>query len=342
MLLILPGIARGARDLPPPLVDAMPLRSWLRSGGGRVLAKSDAQEEVAGKRSSEAVAAPGDPKGEDAAEEVGHDDGVAAALGTAGDISGGDVGGAEAAESAEGEDLVEDAESSVKEDTAELVMRAEFHSLHDAAEHSPAQFRNYADAVELAVQAISMSGNGPTGVAKTPLGVDWGLCAWVAAAVSATVIILAILLVLARASVRLAAARSGVLVAVGLPAVPGVEPILAVGAAVQQKSLGDVSNMPISSLRNIRDVTLVHRGVWRCLRISRSMRFGESHVWLEAPDGSALRIRGGQAAIRLGPLGSEEPVDLAGASPYQATSEIFGASTVVPSALVDAVATFPA
>eukprot|EP00927_Polykrikos_kofoidii_P054061 TRINITY_DN48545_c0_g1_i1.p1 TRINITY_DN48545_c0_g1~~TRINITY_DN48545_c0_g1_i1.p1 ORF type:complete len:350 (-),score=50.33 TRINITY_DN48545_c0_g1_i1:162-1211(-) len=223
-------------------------------------------------------------------------------------------------------------------DTAEYVLCAEFFNERAAGTF---RTRRYADAVDLVVRAIKMVRNGPTGVSSRRPGVDWGLVAWVAASLSACIFTLAIVLLLARASVRQAAAKNGILVAVGLPAVPGREPILAMGAAVQHKSLIDVASMPFSTLRNIRDVTLVHRGTWRCLRISRSVRFGESHVLLEAPDGSALRIRNGQAALRVSSFGAEEPINSSAAT-YEDHSEILETTDVVPSAAIDLVATFPA
>eukprot|EP00913_Durusdinium_trenchii_P024083 g22618.t1 len=43
-----------------------------------------------------------------------------------------------------------------------------------------------------------------------------------------------------------------------------------------------------------------------CLQISSVVKYSDSHLWLEAADGSALRIYGSKVFMRSGWLGDEE------------------------------------
>mmetsp|Transcript_78471 Transcript_78471/g.123750 ORF Transcript_78471/g.123750 Transcript_78471/m.123750 type:complete len:232 (+) Transcript_78471:37-732(+) len=85
--------------------------------------------------------------------------------------------------------------------------------------------------------------------------------------------------------------------------------VAAVAAALQVRSLASSSALPANSLQNIRDVSLVHRGIWRCLHISSVVKFSDVHVWLEAADGSAIRLWGSKVFLRQGWLGDEEVIN---------------------------------
>merc|ERR1711924_522678 len=119
----------------------------------------------------------------------------------------------------------------------------------------------------------------------------------------------------------------------------GTEAVVATGIAVSARSLDALSRSSPEELRNVRDVTLVHDGTWRCIRIARSQLLGTDHVLLEAADGTAVRVKHGSAFIRLGALGHEEQIPLQGAR-YEDATRVLAGQTVVPSALVDLVTTY--
>eukprot|EP00439_Symbiodinium_sp_Y106_P050559 s2831_g6.t1 len=43
-----------------------------------------------------------------------------------------------------------------------------------------------------------------------------------------------------------------------------------------------------------------------CLHISGVTKYSDWHIWMEAADGSGVRVRGGKAFLRIGFLGDEE------------------------------------
>jgi len=119
-------------------------------------------------------------------------------------------------------------------------------------------------------------------------------------------VLLLILLLFTRATFTDMAARDGLLRAAGGTYRPGEEPIVAVGSVREARSLAGAAALPVQLLRNVRDVALVHEGVWRCLHITSVAKYSDWHLWLEAADGSGIRVRGSKVSFRQGFLGDEE------------------------------------
>lgn len=197
----------------------------------------------------------------------------------------------------------------------------------------------YGHAKELLLKAWDVHDSGRAGHDEVLLGVNWSRIRWTCLAICLPVLVLTFLLVVTRAMVRLVNTQDGLLVGTSLPAFPGTEAVVATGVAVQERSLTDLSSASAEVLRNVRDVNLVHDGSWRCIRIARSQILGEEHILLEAADGTAIRVQHGSAFLRMGALGQEEPIDLAGAQ-YEDASNVFAGQLVVPSALVNIVTAY--
>ncbi|OLQ02858.1 Tetratricopeptide repeat protein 21B [Symbiodinium microadriaticum] len=113
-------------------------------------------------------------------------------------------------------------------------------------------------------------------------------------------IVLLLLLLLTRALFTEVVARDGLLLGAG------EEPLAALAVARESRSVTAAAALTPSILRNVRDVSLVHQGVWRCLHISGVTKYSDWHIWMEAADGSGVRVRGGKAFLRIGFLGDEE------------------------------------
>jgi len=113
-------------------------------------------------------------------------------------------------------------------------------------------------------------------------------------------IVLLLLLLLTRSLFTEVVARDGLLLGAG------EEPVAALAVARESRSVTAAAALTPSILRNVRDVSLVHQGVWRCLHISGVTKYSDWHIWMEAADGSGVRVRGGKAFLRIGFLGDEE------------------------------------
>lgn len=193
-------------------------------------------------------------------------------------------------------------------DVAELQLFARIHSLN--------VHRNggvgFAEAVDITLDACQTARRGPVGTGTPSRRIDWRVISWFCVGSTIVVVLTVLMLLLCRVSIRLLAARQKVLVATGMEAIPDAEPAVATALALQQVHLLSLATLPIETLRNVRDVTLAHRGVWRCLRVTRAMRLDNLMTWLETFDGTALRIANGAAWIRFGPFGDEESIATAG------------------------------
>ena len=122
--------------------------------------------------------------------------------------------------------------------------------------------------------------------------------------ITALCIVLLLLLLLTRAIFTELSTADGLLKAHGAQA-----NVAAVAIARQKRSLSTCSALPPTTLQHLRDVTLVHQGIWRCLHISSVVKFSDAHLWLEAPDGSGIRIWGSKVFFRQGQLGDEEVIN---------------------------------
>jgi len=225
-----------------------------------------------------------------------------------------------------------------EDDTAELALRAELYSLPSASDDAV----THEEAITLTLKALEVARWGPAAAKVRVQGVNYPRSARNCCICLLPFFVIIFLLILTRVSVRLASVRDNMLVTVGLPLVPGSELIVATGTAVRERGLAEIGALSMDELRSLRDVTLVHRDVWRCIRISRVLKYSNHHLWLEAPDGTALRLRVNmhghlQAFIRLGHLANEELVDL-GFPIYQDNSKVLKESQVRATALFDVVA----
>eukprot|EP00929_Paragymnodinium_shiwhaense_P011415 TRINITY_DN117092_c0_g1_i1.p1 TRINITY_DN117092_c0_g1~~TRINITY_DN117092_c0_g1_i1.p1 ORF type:complete len:319 (-),score=83.40 TRINITY_DN117092_c0_g1_i1:129-1085(-) len=217
------------------------------------------------------------------------------------------------------------------EDVSDLFLRAKM------TERSA----TFLDAKALVLEALEVHELGPAGHSERHKGIDWYAVRWKCFGTCLLVLVLMFLMYLTRASVRIINAQDGLLVASQLPVLPGSEAVVATGAAVDEMSLPAMAAASPEALRRVRDVTLVHKGTWHCLRIIRSMAIGANHVFLEAADGSAVRVRHGEAYLRLGTLGPEEPIQMDGWA-YQDPTGVLEGQTVKPTALLDVVTEYAA
>mmetsp|Transcript_105601 Transcript_105601/g.340545 ORF Transcript_105601/g.340545 Transcript_105601/m.340545 type:complete len:286 (-) Transcript_105601:120-977(-) len=160
--------------------------------------------------------------------------------------------------------------------------------------------------------ALDISKRGPTGMGPRPPLARCGPRFQCCCALAGVILALMLLVGLTRATFREVSVENGILLASGVPAYAGDEPVAATAAILEYRRLEDCLNVPLQVLRNIRDVVLVHRGTWRSIRIARVLKFSSAHVWFEAPDGTGVRLKWGEAYLREGKLGDEQRLELGG------------------------------
>lgn len=125
-----------------------------------------------------------------------------------------------------------------------------------------------------------------------------------------TIIILTLMLVFTRGWIGPVGVEDGVLLVSGVASYVGEEPVAATGAVLEQRELTDLFGLTSELLQNVRDVVMMHAGIWRCLHIARVTKYRDGHAMMEAHDGTGIRLRDGRAFVRFGVLGDEEPVSL--------------------------------
>ncbi|CAE8629924.1 unnamed protein product [Polarella glacialis] len=195
-------------------------------------------------------------------------------------------------------------------DTAELALLSRLKGAGGGLQPSS----GFEEAADLVMWALDVSQKGPSGLfepiksAEKRRTVDLRRSLRTLGMSVGAALIVLILLFLTRAHFTEATARDGLLLATGVPAYRGEEAVAGLAVAREFRSLGSCASLATGSLRNIRDVTLVHRGVWRCLHISRVLKYSGSHIWLEAANGAGLRVRSGQVFLRETELSDEEAV----------------------------------
>mmetsp|Transcript_55497 Transcript_55497/g.104376 ORF Transcript_55497/g.104376 Transcript_55497/m.104376 type:complete len:239 (-) Transcript_55497:51-767(-) len=138
----------------------------------------------------------------------------------------------------------------------------------------------------------------------------WGhlLCNCGICAITLTILIL--MLIFTRGWVGSVNVEGGVLFASGKINYGGEEPLAATAAVLEQRDLRDLSGLPADLLQNVRDVVISHAGIWRCLHIARVTKYRDGHAWMEAHDGTGVRLQDGRAFLRFGLLGNEEPLQI--------------------------------
>jgi len=185
---------------------------------------------------------------------------------------------------------------------------------------------DHAEAFQLTLTACDVAKRGPAGTGRAAKRIDWRSLACGSTATAGVILLMVYFLCLTRYSVRIMNARDGMLIATGLQALPDEEPVVATGLALKTVNLINLIGLPMETVRNVRDVTLVHDGVWRCLRVSRVTRLGTLQLLLETPDDIVVRLSGGSAWLRLGPVEDENEIELDGATYVDAWT---GSSEVV-------------
>lgn len=125
----------------------------------------------------------------------------------------------------------------------------------------------------------------------------------------AVVVFMVMLLTVTREIFTTVRIEGDVLVAAGAGGFSDDRRLAATAAALETRSLAACANLPASALRNIRDVVLAGSGEWRRVRVAHAVQHGDGHIWLEALDGTGVRVQGGRVSIRLGALGDEEFLD---------------------------------
>lgn len=238
---------------------------------------------------------------------------------------------AAAAESPQG---VESEGSSMSSDTAFLALMSRLKGQHN---HSDPRY-TFDEALDALLWAMDIKRRGPAGVDCSSR--QSVLRPFVCRICSATVIAVVVLLMLflTRRSFIELATRQNLILSMGQPSYRGEEPLASFSKMREFRSLDALGSLPTEKLHAIRDVTFVHRGTWRCLRISHVLKYNDLHIWLEAADASGIRLRYGQAYFRDGLLADEEAIELNGeVFPSGANATV--SSKVTPTAFWDVVIT---
>mmetsp|Transcript_84952 Transcript_84952/g.245639 ORF Transcript_84952/g.245639 Transcript_84952/m.245639 type:complete len:270 (+) Transcript_84952:138-947(+) len=194
-------------------------------------------------------------------------------------------------------------------EVAQLALLARLHGLGEEAVKQKRRIVKGTEATDLVVWALEVNERGPTCAVDSrapPVRVNRFARRFCACLVAffAYVALLALL----RGHYRELAAQGDILLASGTPAYAGEEPVATVGAALHRHSLVDCAALPAAALQGARDISLVHQGTWHNLRIVHLQKFSDSHMWLQAADGTGVRIKHGQIYLRRGRLGDEEHV----------------------------------
>lgn len=121
----------------------------------------------------------------------------------------------------------------------------------------------------------------------------------------AVVVFMVMLLTVTREIFTTVRIEGDVLVAAGAGGFSEDRRLAATAQALETRSLAACAQLPASALRNIRDVVLAG-GEWRRVRVAHAVQHGDGHIWLEALDGTGVRVQGGRVSLRLGALGDEE------------------------------------
>jgi hypothetical protein len=152
----------------------------------------------------------------------------------------------------------------------------------------------------------------PEGLPSRPFVWIWSQMLWNCTVFFLVLIVVSIMLSTTKSLFGYIKVEDGVLVAADTLAHPGEEPVASTAAVIAARHLHECALLPSEILRQIRDVTISHKGVWRCIHVAHVAQFRASHLWLEGHDGSGIRLLDGLAFFRNGRLGSEEPLSLDG------------------------------
>eukprot|EP00930_Biecheleria_cincta_P095790 TRINITY_DN87701_c0_g1_i1.p1 TRINITY_DN87701_c0_g1~~TRINITY_DN87701_c0_g1_i1.p1 ORF type:complete len:251 (-),score=38.85 TRINITY_DN87701_c0_g1_i1:301-1053(-) len=187
------------------------------------------------------------------------------------------------------------------------------------------------DAADMLAWALSVGRKGLTGVDDKPGLLNARALLKGVSFCFVVTLVITLLLLLVRANFTEVETRDGLLLATGLPAYYGEEPVASILTAREFRALASVAALPSTTLRNLRDVTLVHEGSYRCLHVAQVLKYSDSHVWIEAADGAGIRLAAGKAFWREDFIADEVAVSLEGVQ--------FASEMVEPMAFFDKVAT---
>eukprot|EP00747_Dinoflagellata_sp_TGD_P165237 gnl/TRDRNA2_/TRDRNA2_186257_c0_seq1.p1 gnl/TRDRNA2_/TRDRNA2_186257_c0~~gnl/TRDRNA2_/TRDRNA2_186257_c0_seq1.p1 ORF type:complete len:348 (+),score=51.51 gnl/TRDRNA2_/TRDRNA2_186257_c0_seq1:90-1133(+) len=200
--------------------------------------------------------------------------------------------------------------ASSSESPVELALLARLRAC-DPEERGLFSFEQAVEHVMWALHAEAQVPSSKKSIVKPRPFQPWDRIVAVFALVAGVVLVVTFILVATRALYRdVSVTHGGILLASGAPAYSANSPLAATGLAVEIRNLLDCVALPVETLRKIRDVTVLHKGVWRSIRLVHVMKFSDAHVWLEAADGTALRIREHSATLRVSSIGAEEPIDV--------------------------------
>jgi len=149
----------------------------------------------------------------------------------------------------------------------------------------------------------------PEGLPSRPFVWIWS-SVFYCVAITVAIIMLVNMLSSARSLFGYLGVEDGTLVASGVLAYAGEEPIAATAGVIEDRGLSECGGLAAETLALIRDVVFMHEGIWRCMHITNIVKFRSMHVWLESYDGSGIRLLDGRAFFRNGALGSEESLSL--------------------------------
>jgi hypothetical protein len=187
-------------------------------------------------------------------------------------------------------------------DTAELAMLARMHMAQEPR-------LGFKEAVAEVMWGLDVAQRCPAGSEERPPVMKWGAIGRAICGVMVLSLILLLLLLLNRANFKAYSVSDGVLLARGTPSYRGQEPVAATATWREMRHLSGIAGLPANTLRNIREVELEHSGAWRSIRVERVAKYSDAHAWLEAPDGTAVRVQAGQVYLRMGALGDEMKVN---------------------------------
>lgn len=196
-----------------------------------------------------------------------------------------------------------------KGEVAQLALLARLRGCGREAGQRKRHIVNGLEARDLVLWALEVNQRGPTGAGERPPPIHVNVLARRFCAGLAGLFAFVALLALVRGQWRELAAQDGMLLASGTPAYVGEEPVASLAAAVHRRSLLECAALPAAALQGARDVSLQHQGTWYSMRVVHLQKFSGSHLWMQAADGTGVRVRDGKVYFRRGMLGDEELVD---------------------------------
>lgn len=118
-----------------------------------------------------------------------------------------------------------------------------------------------------------------------------------------------------------------------VPRDDGRSTVVTTGSAVVLRDLLSYPALAASELRHVKDAVFVHKGTWHCVRVVRTVKYSNHHVVLHSHDGSAVRVRDGNAYFQ-NIYGPWELIDIAESEKYASRLDQYEARWLVKGAFV--------